>query len=844
MSKKKSPRRGSGLTGASQFALDEAKVSAVLVTDRHSFNDCPVCHRPVSRLQDSGWEGVWRYCPACTWAGDLCEQTAAFLGLGVFAALKQLREAGAFRGRPPGDWDLYALAERCDQARAVRAAWKEWSASRPASLLLTSEAVSLILERLRLAGLAAALGQNGGPPLGVTTPRTLDALLGGERVSRLPQDWPADRPVLVVGFHDLPGRLAGFWVVGGQAGLADRVYVSVERRPGPGFDAGVGLTKGALPEVPLNSCLYTEPLLALWLWEMHLRDRTRPLNVAAAWWDNKRTSGFSLEWYCNQERVLWALAADPQVVETARRGRTLLTNNPLEERRSLDVIRSGPVDALVRRVAAVAQPVPDEKLALEVSVPDNKVPLGKWLVWEEGDRWLAVAESGKPKRQRVVLDAVVRLDEYFWPGDGDRGGGVYYRGVVRKDGREVPFVEKLYASDDLLVWLRVLCAAHGLGVPSVDPIFAKRLLDVALRLHEPKHVGRAPYKVGWDEERDGFVLPNVTLLRGGKEEAGLVAWRTGLRCLPGDLCFEGLHEAELLYLSQVEDPWVQVGWAVTFWAASCLVADVLGVDPQGCLLVGHAAQEVGTVLGPVLGLGVWDGPAHLPAGANRALEAEDEHRWPLLALPEHRSGRGRPFHPRWFEQRGARRVLAPARLWDWVAGSLHHGWHKIELHFLTHARSSWFEICFRKVLGLWLRHWCRQGLALPSGDSVLDRARKSVLFWFSGLLDAPTIALRLQPPLLAVAPNRQAEALADLLFFAHREGLSDWLAAYVPKSILGRVLTKYGHRPPTAEEVTAWLYRADALLGEPQANAWTFRQEWWEAQRKRWRADRERSVGG
>jgi hypothetical protein len=621
---------------------------------------CGICHQDrMLVFEDQVLGGPWFYCNRCEFSGDAFALASRVWQSDLQTASLRLI-LGLFGKVSPSDPLARDVAVHCERVTAPlqRAAsfWKTCQAAGPGRPAPILQRLWGIPTDYRL-GLDLWL-QRGGRLIGTTTTSDVDAALDDRhvepRVRTLRNNAPR-RPrsrifpgsgwdgLLVVPYHDLPGRICGFLFVGRNGRWPDD-YVwypvldagVVRQQPSTGLAMFDAVWSNTGPPVVLTG----DPRVALKMQLDALQHQSVGLQLAALWSGAESVASTAAPALKALRRpaVLVDLEERPDVVRLA-----LDTGSQISEKRTpvgiagtlayaihckhaVDPERAAArrlVDCSPDRVAdqllkmslqsgerrRLANHLPDT-LAESVhqeSDSDRIVQLGTLTVIESGRVW-------RDSRHRPLSDAVVRIDRLVhFPGKPHPSvsGRVIFRD------RSVPFQGTL-PERGLLRLISQACLSAGSVPPIFDPTIRNRVQEIA-QLIEPPAVCVGLTEPGWDDPSASLRFPRVTIGHGGRIDPPLPSAGD----LPGQ-CFS--FPESLILPARVallhDDPGIAAGWVGLAGFAAALLAPAFRSTPSRLIVTGEAA---------VMGVrGIYSGLEATSAAIYRA--------WPVLPPPQVRPG--------------------------------------------------------------------------------------------------------------------------------------------------------------------------------------------------------------
>jgi len=507
--------------------------------------------------------------------------------------------------------------------------------------------------------------------------------LGGDRTFR-GEGW--DR-LLAIAFHDLPGRISGFLLVGrGAHPSKDWVFrptmaasASKQGRLARvrGVEAGLAMYEairpGGHPEFGDAVFGLDDVELAVRLQMDHLRRDAAPLPVCASWgrvgsavrtleswspfqgrpvvlWSAKPTASTYRQARLAGARVAPPDAVTPAVKLSGRGGASALRR--MQE-------KAVPWEAAAERHAAGLDRGDCEELLLRLRLdkagmaaflagcaPDNRSRFAEILgprsgldCVQVGSGYILRTPAGwvRQKTGELITDAPPRVDRVVHlPG----AGRSFYQGVIPWKGEEIPFVApKADFERGPLSWAYDHLVENGHGAPRVQRRWDQHAMAILTHLHAPAYESLTG-RVGWDRDARAFDFPGFSIGRDSLAPEFLPgAGVPGRNLRPPS----PLTAAEVAALSRRDDA------TVAFWAAAATIlasaiAPAVGAPSPSVVLVGDGAQHAGMLAALALGCTVVEPGV---AGPASAWVAAEEARWPVaygprIAPRDHLVGLPRP----------------------------------------------------------------------------------------------------------------------------------------------------------------------------------------------------------
>ncbi len=505
---------------------------------------CPLCH--TGRLhvyEDTTSGGAWHYCHQCLSAGDMIELCAAAWDCSPAVAVRRLVNKGIpipAERTTAEEIQQYVLSQPMTRNR-MRDFWRQ---SRERLTHSRSATVAQLLGRFQLS-LTSDVDRwerTAGRHLGVTrredVEKTFNAGSWRARSSHCYTlrggGW---QDVLVLAFHDLPERIAGFLLAGRGGRAEDRVFRTTGPRflyPGRDpFEAGLA----GLDTLDASKSMFGEhvlavddALLAARLQLRHYQTNDRPLPLVA-YHDSERIRTRNVWKVLDRHLpVFFGWQLTPTLLHQAIIADGLIALAPLDRvcKESIDhYLRLDEPRDLFRKALKRAKPwrqmlrdwaeettdaaIENLLLGLEGYGHDPRVlaavtdrladlvlapktvteaHLGNRTIVEKDGQWWSVysgdthhqRRSLGPRQDTIIMNAILRVEEEFCKGE-----ALYYRGHLLFEGQEMPWE---YAATTLekatTTTLTSLVLRHCGRHLYIAPGWKTRLVTVATLFQTPR----------------------------------------------------------------------------------------------------------------------------------------------------------------------------------------------------------------------------------------------------------------------------------------------------------------------------------------------------------------------
>lgn len=710
---------------------------------------CPVCRQPKMQLFFNTMNtSTWYWCPVCRQAGDLVQLAARAWGLSVEAAIGRLGHSGLLH--PPTDEEVQ---QYMDHLTARTAAVGLWRAAEQRHIYNSRSASEVLFKRRILRelpsysrweiGLGAMLGWLDREEL-----QQRAHLLGSLRIPRQCEE------ILVLTGRDLPLRITSFVFIhdvqeqlpwpfvlhplscrykGGPTNI-DRddfmegglIYHPAIRQAANQWDRQIVATpnlnlmlrmqadyfeSSTLP-LPLatfldgsirqRGCVRTHYAwgmfhgyrIVLWLPEL-TAETVRQMMLADAWvctWQPGQGQS-KLSVFDRQEDILRHVLDQakhwPEVVceylsaGDDRRAENLLAEMLLRNIRPEPILdaASGPLRKRLKRI-----------LDSWYGETGRSVIYGRFRIVERSDGWYLMDRTSH-KYGELLTDALPKIHQVVHYKDSAK---TYYRGEIRYRGRDWPFMEEREAIDNrnTIQWLDTFMAVNGIGIPQINPRWARFLLGIA-KVFRPPELVTVSGSLGWDAEGGRFVLPRFAIRVGGE-----VLRETGL-LLAERHPTEELDPPMSLTPEELARPKGRAGrlfWAVLAALLANILAPAFQRAPRKIALCGHSGQRLGETIAHAIGA------QRLSRDANGM---ECSHRWPYLGAL---AGR-RLLEAAEREEVGPYAVALCRELEGlWLV--LKGGWMRVHEDAALAVRDDLLGELARRFVPLYLQDICRRNLRL------------------------------------------------------------------------------------------------------------------------------------
>jgi hypothetical protein len=736
---------------------------------------CPTCHNSLTIFDDPLLKVPWLHCPHCRFFGDAVEWYGHFHKLPQAQALWHIAELLLIRSGGPAinpaevpHGRLLADRERVKQF---------WSMAISTGLRTRSAALYELLPALRVMSYLTIISQMpaGVRLIGKATRQEIDELFfpdsfkprqrlnhNGRRTLRrgsgpgrrriLPgADWGN---MIVMPFHDLPGRICGLLLIGRDAdrtaGDMEFKAAAFNRRRDGVREAGLAFSQvldGPITQhFPDVVFIFPEPLAALQFHVRWLHSSLQWLPLVAAYYDNNHATRSSFAQLGHvRQRIVYAPQPTDELFMAARYADAYVALPP--EDRDPESYEGWPLQWLriLRRHALPWRDALRNELRrrepADAAQLLRKLNLSPRMLWEviehcgaEVQTKLAASGDESLLRPRTtsggkmivethsgwlvegsglqICNASIRIEEELVTKDRER----HYRGFVRLNDSTVPFVVPAPAVRKLGLFecLKQFLERSGAGELQYNRSWNRFAEQIALQLHEPKVFTQADV-VGWHDAR--LVLPRFTITMGGHilrdQVVKFIDPETPARSIepPAELTRAQLRPVTVI------TPTTARFWAIVTNFAHNITASLCLRNPVGLVLSGAGAADVADAIG-----GAFDCPQYRMPKSLSVERADKEfkrvssrHDWPTVITPP--LGRATGVLCDWLADPISRNFVISLNLYAaQVAAS--QGWRVLEIDEPTELATLLHDHG-RDVLLAYLQDICRRRMSTaghPAGS--------------------------------------------------------------------------------------------------------------------------------
>lgn len=306
---------------------------------------CPLCDEDRLHVyEDTTSAGAWHYCAACGSTGDMLDLAAAVWKMDTLGAIRRLKEHGLIAEGidDPEKADRHFMRYG-ELRKRILAVWA-WSQQR---LLDNSKEMRQLLAEARIPGPPACPSWTKGPGLllgGIDRVGFNKALVvASDSAAIRARPWSHALSCL---FESLPGRPAGFLLVGGDLSRRDRIFwpaYGQKKNAEAGLAGLASLTTDFFPERVLA---LADPLLAVRLQCRHFHTHRQLLPIVA--WHDTPSARTKAAWVCLDRRrpVFWGLKLTAAMLNQAVVADGLIALAPAHAKDDFDhfVRRLSPVE--------------------------------------------------------------------------------------------------------------------------------------------------------------------------------------------------------------------------------------------------------------------------------------------------------------------------------------------------------------------------------------------------------------------------------------------------------------------------------------------------------------------
>ena len=674
--------------------------------------------------------------------------------------------------------------------------------------------------------------------------------------------------VLLTAYYDLPGRICGFWCIGRDLDLdKDVVYRRVGCRK-TRKEAGLAFHPGLL--TANTKTIFALPSTLMYL-QMHMRQfrETKKVLPMVAWYAKGlvRTDE-AWNMFRDKDIVFWSQGLTHELLFQAVRanGKIFLTNSKhedwvsrnLKQHSAKTLLRSfkkgaKPWPKVLEKFVMAAEDAEVQELMLQyqsidsnldnvlMQCPNNvrkrirealaekgvgsAIRLGnREKVEERADGWWRV-NLDRLGDEELIAGATVRIESAVHLPLADK---TMYKGHIRFKGEEVPFsVDRDKLEKKGFRWVQDYLIQQQKGLCPYNSRYNNKLCTIATMFHVPDlEIGLE--KVGWDDVKGAFVLPNYLINLQGeveKHDGFVTDVPIGHIPLPKPLAQADL---EPLLKHSTENR--------LFWATwCCLVANITApafcYPVRGLLLLGQSAGAAGAVAGKACGV------------VTKSLVQEDDT-WPI-----HCTGRGADKK---LLETDVRNIMVPTE-WKLAAACLlDGGWH-----VLSSSRKAptdkLLDTHMSDILPAYLVGMMKRKKYIKPRKEMVLTVLYDAIEWLDSLgLDSQVV--RSCRKYIRISGGKHAKMFADILCSGLDEGLLGFAADgfaekasdivvfddgyFMSRYALRRVCEEFKLPTPSINGVTGVLLKDGVLIGEQEVNGqtgWIVSRSWFDSCLHRWR---------
>jgi len=508
----------------------------------------------------------WLHCRGCGFKGDTIEAYGRLNHIDdPRHALQRVFKEGLYRA-PRGDVTPDAVDYYISNfPLARRQRWSRWEKVREAIRQLTPAMTKRLQSEHLWGGWVSGSQARLRRFLGGGTRRELVEIFDNWAI--VPKR--NHRTNLVLGYHDVPGRICAFQFIGENG--HDHFRLDRGHRGHQAPEGGLAMLDAL---EPYERVVYAvnDPHVALMLHLKQFNDQDDPLKMVLfnqhtqqAWnairasrvvfWAPKlsidvfshvRQLGINAGYVTTQPNprkrfddmagYISDISAAKFTARMAQRAR------PWPEAMARMIMEDGVNEGLLRGMAEALQFTHEEQAAIVDAFPsrlkdvaryafdDEQVTrsafAGQTNVIERADGWYAVRGS----QLELISDAVIRLIYEIIDEDDKK---IYWEGLIRFNGQELPFHEPADdVSKNTRKWVTDMLSSAGMGYPAIQTTWSKRLATMAQMFSAPRRIhGSSRLGVRPDGQiifpnftiRDGLIHKQHTVVRSGDSPAREVA---------------------------------------------------------------------------------------------------------------------------------------------------------------------------------------------------------------------------------------------------------------------------------------------------------------------------------
>jgi hypothetical protein len=679
--------------------------------------DCTLCSEPtLDVMEDHVLGGVWFHCRTCKFSGDAVELAAETWTIDVDAAITQLDVLGLFPD-PISDDDVSAYLR--DHVRYRKRFTDFWERARREPQGGTDCDRQLLRKFCLENSWQEGWLEQGGQFFGVASKSALEELFApdsfaiqeranrNDKKSKRRGPGPGPRRILdghgwehliVVPFHDLPGRISGLLMVGRNGDFDANDFVF--KRANLGYsstspkEAGLGMLFsddcGRARGLGDDVFVMSHAQIGMRLQGKHLVDSRLPLPVVLVHESHDHTL-FHLPPSLQERRlVFWGPMAT--MLPLAKRHGGCVSDYVISETEiDCNLKHNMPIDWL-RLIRQHAKPwccalqdyaktlsdlrlgnllgkldlTPDESRDLISGLRPDSVDqfkkcepfrLSLRTVQAKGREVIESEAGWRLKSGEVICDKPIRVEYVLTTDNSDS----VYRVAVPRGDEQSTFVirERDMKRDGLFV-----CVSRSLRNETGDVLnyqrsWNKDALFIAMRFSPPETI-TSSHRIGWQMKPLRFQFPHFSILNRGQVQKEPVAIVLDDDDPPAQNLNPPGH-FPLAHIRALSEPSsaTQIVWALAACVCHNLLAGTAMPRPCGIILDGEFAQEAGATAARALGCAECDTTRR--RGGKTILsvivDAAARHAWPPLVKFRQRSQHC--FTSQWLDEPHLRNAILP-----------------------------------------------------------------------------------------------------------------------------------------------------------------------------------------
>jgi hypothetical protein len=650
--------------------------------------------------------------------------------------------------------------------------------------------------------------------------------------------------VVVIPFHDLPGRICGFLFIGRDGNGSDFVYRNISQahhRSGGPLETGLAMydtlwKKTATTVFNNTTFVIDNVLMAMRLQLQHMNDHTLPLPLVATYNVKAKTTRTNRDmqlaseavWRSQPHRryIFWSPKLAAATIDMASHvgGKVFVGYADAVPSRLLPVAQLRKVYKKAERWEAALENALTSQSDSGITntlqhLQMSPATLRTFLLQCPPDLQQRIADCGGTEAncqieahhghqtiseshrgwmfknsERIVCSAILRIERIIRSKDSD---DYYYQGHIIHANQKIPFIELGPKMDKYAMKIMEnLVHLHCTVAMESNAYYNKWMVDLAKQFHRPEIVVTTG-NIGWDANTAKFALPQFTLGLGGVvESVGMPFTDTQTPALHLESPTVAMRPLTSLMENSEQN---QIIWAVAGNVAANVLAPAKNHPTAGIGLIGQGANVVGAQA--AIALGCSELSVHArgrpPVEYSQELHTlTSRHNWPVLIRYAKPCTALRLWLLRGENKDVVLRVEAKAK--DGLG--LQAPWRYIEAHTADYVDPNGLKLA-HGIIPHWLRDISHRRLELASDAEIyIFQVMEDIAKWTERLgLSSEVVrdAAKLIED-MGDMPWDRANRLASLLYTAITNGLLTLEQSDFPekKSRLALVRVVETDKPP------------------------------------------------